>query len=257
MGYRESFEEICDWRDELHRSRAGMDLIDVIKARLKGESDGERQHLLRFILAQEYDAQGDRAAAKAVFHEDPTYQVHEWHRAMRETHDSLAIIEEVEERIRRESDRMKLKALNFVLGWEYSEIGDHAAYEAISLRMADADPDNPMWLISLAAHKQYAEQQPEAAMPIIDRAIDVAFSSGTFRRHALAVKARIALELKQYPIVEDMLRQILQLKFGRGNADIGVERDILDRLPPGSIDAEVARQYDEFCRAHGKLPAGG
>ena len=91
-------------------------------------------------------------------------------------------------------------------------------------------------------------------MSFIDRAIPVAYRSGVFRRHALATKARIALKLKRYDIVEGILKDILQLTFTRKNVDIGRERDILDRLPPGSIDPEVARQYDEFCRAKGKLP---
>lgn len=41
----------------------------------------------------------------------------------------------------------------------------------------------------------------------------------------------------------------MELKFTRGNADVGIERDFLDQLPPSSIDPEVARQYDEYCRA--------
>src|SRR5262245_57719958 len=112
-----------------------------------------------------------------------------------------------------------------------------------------------MPLISLAGQKLYFENRPELAMSIIDRAIPVAYRSGVFRRHALATKARIALQLKRYDVVESVLKDILQLTFNRRNFDIGRERDILDRLPPGSIDPEVARQYDKFCRAKGKLPS--
>ena len=36
--------------------------------------------------------------------------------------------------------------------------------------------------------------------------------------------------------------------------DIGRERDFFDRLPPDSIDPEVARQYNEYCLAVGLQP---
>jgi hypothetical protein len=80
----------------------------------------------------------------------------------------------------------------------------------------------------------------------------VAMRAGVFRRHALATKARIALALNAHAVVEDVLRRIMALTFTRGNIDIGVERDILDRLPPDSIDPQVARAYDDYCRARGK-----
>jgi hypothetical protein len=42
----------------------------------------------------------------------------------------------------------------------------------------------------------------------------------------------------------------MQLKMYPDIRDIG--RDFFDRLPPDSIDAEAARQYNEFCLAVGK-----
>jgi len=257
MGYRESFEEICDWRDEQSRVLAGAALVHAIEERIEREADPRKRRMLRYFLAREYKAQGDSAAAKAVFDQDPVHQIEDWHLEFSRTHNGPETICAIEEKIRNESDPMVLRALNFALGWEYRGVGDYTAYEAVSLRMFDAEPDEPVPLISLAEHKLLVQKQPEAAMPIIDRAIEVAFRSGIFRRHALATKARIALDLAQYHVVEEILRQIMQLEFGRGNADIGVERDFYDRLPPGSIDADVARQYDAFCRAKGKLPAGG
>ncbi len=57
--------------------------------------------------------------------------------------------------------------------------------------------------------------------------------------------------MKDFKIVEGVLTQIIQLGFEYGNTDVGFMRDFLDRLPPGSIDPEVARQYDEHCREGG------
>jgi hypothetical protein len=63
------------------------------------------------------------------------------------------------------------------------------------------------------------------------------------------VKARIALRRSDYRIVENALREIMDLTFTRGNVDFGAERDFLDELPPGAVDPGVARRYDEYCRA--------
>jgi len=126
--------------------------------------------------------------------------------------------------------------------------------EAVFLADFEAGPENPQPLILLATQKLQWEEQPEAAMPVIERAVEVALRVGMWRRHALGEKARVALALDRPAIVEDVLRQLMGLTFTRGNADCGVERDFLDRLPPGSIDADVARAYDEYCRERGALP---
>jgi hypothetical protein len=92
-------------------------------------------------------------------------------------------------------------------------------------------------------------------MPIVDRAVAAAMAAGVFRREALGVKARVAVELRDFVLVENVLQQIMALIFTRGNADIGVERDFFDRLPFGSIDPDVARAYDEYCLARGRRQA--
>jgi hypothetical protein len=38
----------------------------------------------------------------------------------------------------------------------------------------------------------------------------------------------------------------MELKFGPGHVDCGIERDFFDRLPPGVINDDVARRYDKF-----------
>jgi hypothetical protein len=126
------------------------------------------------------------------------------------------------------------------------------AAEAVHRVDADANPDEARPLISLATQKLYDENLPEDAMRIIDRAVAAATRSGLFRREALGVKARIALELGDYRAAEDVLRQIMGLAMTRGHIDIGAERDFFDRLPAGSIDPEVARAYHDYCRARGR-----
>jgi hypothetical protein len=161
----------------------------------------------------------------------------------------VANIGALEERIRRETDPLQVRHLKTLLAMDHASAGNYASAEAIRCQLFEEDPDDPMPLITLAEQKLYYDERPEDAMRIIDTALEPAYRSGTYRRHALAVKARIALQLEQYHLVEDVMRKIMELQFERGNFDIGRESDILERLPPGSIDPEVARRYDEYCRA--------
>jgi hypothetical protein len=254
MGYPESFNELEAWRSELRRSLAGAELIRAIEERIARETDPERRHILEHLLLQEHVAQGNSAAVEAIRARDPMREIHRWRDEWRESHRELDIVPALEERIRTEQHAGRLRALRALLAQEHRDRGDYIAAEAVYL--ADAETGHDRWrpLISLANQKLYDEDRPEEAMPIIDRAVAVAMGAGLFRREALGVKARIAAELEDYAAVENVLRQIMTLAFTRGNADVGAERDFLDRLPPGSIDPEVARAYDEYCRARGRRP---
>src|SRR6185437_11017046 len=84
------------------------------------------------------------------------------------------------------------------------------------------------------------------------RAVSVAMKAGVFRREALGMKARIALELSDYAMVQGVLRDIMALAFTRGNLDIGAERDFFDAWPPASIDPDVAKVYHDYCSARGQ-----
>jgi tetratricopeptide (TPR) repeat protein len=246
-------DEIFRWRDELRRSATGDDVIRAIEGRLRAERDPIKLRLLRFALAQEHDAQGDKAAADAIYGEDPQDAAHRWYENLRRTHTSTQIIEALQDRIRNNVDGAAARwELNWTLASEYCDRGDHAAAEAIYRRIFDDDPDDPLPLIRLSEQKLYYEAAPEEAMGLIDIALSSAYRSGDFRRHALAVKARIALQLKQYKAVEDVLKAIMQLEFNPESVDIGRERDILDRLPPGTIDEEIARRYDQYCTGRPK-----
>jgi hypothetical protein len=131
---------------------------------------------------------------------------------------------------------------------------DLDAAEKVNLEFFDQDPNDPFPLISAAAFKSMFQHQHEAAMSMIDRAIPVAYRTGLFAVHTLATKARIALELKQYDVVADVIRKIMDLDGEFLISDVRPERDFFDRLPPGAIDPELARRYDQYTadrRRHG------
>jgi len=252
MGYPESFNELERWWDRLCLASDGDAVIRAIEDEIGSESEPVRRRILFRFLYQEYVAQGRQDAADAIRGFDPSEQIHRWYNEWRRNAPDVDIIPALEDRIRNETDAVKLHELRSLLASAHTERRAFTAAEAVYLADIAVNPDDPLPLISLAGMKLYGEQEPEAAMPIIDRAIEVAMRTGVFRRHVLATKARIALELRSYEVIEEVMRRIMELTFTRGNADIGVERDILDRLPPASIDADVARAYEEYCAARGK-----
>jgi len=248
MDYQEVLDELFRWRDALHRTRDGIDVIRAIEERIEVESGTLILQPLYFMLAQEHEAQGNYAAAEAIHLQDPTNEVYRWYEDLERTSAGLELIHALEERIESEPDAAKRRELKLILAQEYRHEEDYAACEAIYLQLFKTKPDDPVPLTNLAEQKLCFESQPEAAMRIIDQAVEVAFGSGHFRRNALGVKARIALAMEDFKIVESVLIRIMQLGFEFGNSDVGFMRDFFDRLPPGSIDPELARLYDEHCR---------
>jgi tetratricopeptide (TPR) repeat protein len=252
MTFPEIFAELSSWHDQIRQAQSGSDLIRAIEARIQQESHPSRLRILNIFLAREHIAQGNEAAADIIRYNDPLEQVHRWHVEWREANSEADIIPILQTKLRDETEPNRRVALHHLLAEAYSDKGDYASAAEVRIRESNERPNEPMPLISLASQKFFEEERPEEAMRIIDQAIEVALREGTYRRLAFGMKARIALHLKNYPAVEDAIRQIMDLKFGRGNVDIGRERDFFDGLPPGSIDLEVARRYDEYSRARGK-----
>jgi hypothetical protein len=246
--HEEVLDELFRWRDGLYRTRYGIDVIRAIEERINVESVKAKLEPLYFMLAQEHEALGNYAAAEAIHLRDPINEVYRWYEDVERTSVGIEAIRVLKERIDGEPDAAKRRELKVILAQEYRHEEDYAACEAIYLQLFEEKLDDPVPLIKLAEQKLYFEREPEAAMRTIDRAIEVAYGSGNFRRNALGVKARIALAMEDFKAVEGVLTRIMQLGFEYGNIDVGFMRDFFDRLPPGSIDPEVARQYDEHYR---------
>ena len=157
----------------------------------------------------------------------------------------------IEARLENESDDEVRRSLNFELAGAYKMAGRFDEAERIYMMLFNQSPDEPMPLISLAGQKLYFEEDPATAMEVIDRAIEAAYRSSNFRRLALGTKARIALAQGKFSVVEDVLRRLLQLTHDSRGADIALERDFFDRLPPGAINETVARRFDHYSRRAG------
>jgi tetratricopeptide (TPR) repeat protein len=188
MAYPESFNEIDRWCQELRRTHVGEDIVRALEERIEAESDPDRLHILNWFLAGEYEAQGNEAAAESVRRRDPVEEIYLWHQEWQQSQPDMDIIPAIEDRIRRESHPSRLHVLRYLLADAHRDRGNYAASEAAFLADFDADPEKPQPLIFLASQKLYDEEQPEAAMPVIDRAVDVALRFGMFRRNALGSK---------------------------------------------------------------------
>ena len=252
MGYPESFNELEQWRDALRTSLSGEAVIHAIEARIAGESDPDRLQILDHLLAQEHAAQGNHEAARAIRARRPDQEIYRWHDAWRESHRDGDVVAALEQKIASETHPQKLHVLRSILADEHRRRRDYLAAEAVNLADAAANPDNPRPLIALATQKFCDEDLLDEAMRYADRAVAAAMRSGLFRREALGVKARIAEQLADYRMIEDILRQIMALIVTRGHVDTGAERDFFDRLPSGSIDPDLASAYHDYCSARGR-----
>jgi tetratricopeptide (TPR) repeat protein len=253
---RESRYRINRWVDDLRLSDAtGDERIGAVEDRLKVEADETAIEVLKVCLAIEHTEQGNEAVADALWREVLS-EVDYWYRKLTRTNRRAfdKNIRAIEDRIRANPDAPEVDELYRCLSDQYSAHGDFAAAEAINLELAERHPDDPLPLNSVATNKLSFLNQPEEAMDVINRALEVAHRTGELRRYTLGNKARIALDLKRYDIVEGVLKEIMQLKIDPDVPDIGRERDFFDRLPPDSIDPEIARQYNEYCLAVGLQP---
>jgi len=174
--------------------------------------------------------------------------VEDWIEQTRRAGGGGNLVRAIEARLKNERDEVTRSVLNLALADAYEAAGGFRDAERILRMEFRKSPDEPMPLIMLARQKLYRENQPEVAMRVIDRAIEAAFRSGNFRRLALGVKARIALQQKKFGIVEDVLRRLLALRNDTRGVDVEPERDFFDRLPPSAVDESLAREFDEYSR---------
>lgn len=112
--------------------------------------------------------------------------------------------------------------------------------------MIDELPDDVHFPMKKAFLYHYILDDPESALPCIEIALERAHRSGISHREALGVKARILLALGRGKELSDVLEQIMSMQMIKGVADIGRERDFVDRAPPGLISEDVLRRYNEF-----------
>jgi len=123
---------------------------------------------------------------------------------------------------------------------------DSEAVDVID-EMIEFDADDVRFPIRRAFQYLYFIKDLDEALLSIDRALERAYRTGFFRREALGVKARILLKLGRSEDLTRVLEDIMSMKMIKGVADVGRERDFVDRAPSGMIPEDILARYNEFC----------
>src|SRR3981189_1786107 len=90
-------------------------VIHAMEKRIEAERDDRRLQILNWFLANEHEAQGNEAAARAVRCRDPAVEIHDWHYEWMKNPPDIDIIPVLEDRIRGETHPARLHALRFLL----------------------------------------------------------------------------------------------------------------------------------------------
>jgi hypothetical protein len=96
----------------------------------------------------------------------------------------------------------------------------------------------------------------QRALQAIETAIAKARLTGAFLRYCLNDRARIAVSMSRWDLVEETLREILSSTPRPAEVtDIRLEDDFLARVPEGAIDSEVLSRYRGALSAQEKRRA--
>lgn len=122
-----------------------------------------------------------------------------------------------------------------------------AAEQAVQER-----PEDPLtWCALAMAHRDPAlgVDALQHALHAIETAIGKARATGAYLRYCLNDRARIAVAMSRWDLLEQTLRETLEIPPRRGVVDIRLEDDFLRTIPEGVVDHELLRRYREACAA--------
>jgi tetratricopeptide (TPR) repeat protein len=125
---------------------------------------------------------------------------------------------------------------------ELVRVGRLKEAEKLLLEDVDAEPNNPLPLMSLATHYHYSDRLPEAKS-YIRRAVTVAKRTRTLAYGTLGQQARVAISAKDWRLLARTLRDMTAYRHKTGNADCFPEADFLARIPPGAVPDSVIAAF--------------
>jgi hypothetical protein len=174
------------------------------------------------------------------------YDAIDWYDGLKKVHGSTDVSAAVIEKLRKSENPLERRALMQALSWEHRRNGRYQEAEKVLEAEAALDPSDAMPLINLAELALYHRNDPAAALSLVNRAVTVANLSGHFRRHALGVKARIALAMDDYTLLADCLVEIAAVELLRGQRDVGKEHDFFDRADKKRLPPHSATAFQQF-----------
>jgi hypothetical protein len=104
-------------------------------------------------------------------------------------------------------------------------------------------PRDPYPLIALTEHYHYYALDLRKAKLLIARALEKARAIREFVYHSLGVQARLAIETRDWKLLEKSLRELTTYRHKTGNPDVFPEKDFLARIPPHVVSSEVVAAY--------------
>ena len=155
------------------------------------------------------------------------------------------IVEEVAARFRSASSEERYWLFAPLVSFLLRAFRDSEAVQIVD-EMIGQCPDDVLFPIEKASLYLSFLKDSEKALSCIDLALQQAYRSGEFRRNALGVKARILVNLRRGEQLSEVLEEIMSMQMIKGVADVGRERDFVDRAPPGLIPEDVLARYNQF-----------
>lgn len=135
------------------------------------------------------------------------------------------------------------------LASEYQLLGKlEAAEDAIKKRI-DLDPDKPEAWLQLASHYYGVVHDLPKALSTVEVAVEKAAREGNFVRQAHAERIRIALETKNYSVVESSLAKLIEYTPKPGSIDVELESDFLPRIPASGVRNDLVENYKKLAHA--------
>ena len=137
----------------------------------------------------------------------------------------------------------ELFALRCELVEEFQRHGRHGEAEAVLHTEIEREPTEPFHSLRLAEHYHYYDVDLPRSLAFVSEAIAKAKSDGKFGYQALAVQARLAIEVHDWSLLEATLRDLAEYRHTPGNADVFPETDFLARIPAGVVPPSVVEAY--------------
>lgn len=161
------------------------------------------------------------------------------------------VISHVKEELKTTADTLERLCLLTELTTAYQIIDEPGKAEAAIHEQISLAPDDPIIRTTLAEHYHYFQGDHAKALGVIENAIEMAIGQGQFVRALHGVRIRIALKLKDYGVIENSLRTLLQYKPEVGS-DVVLEDDFVDRIPLNVISGDLLNRYREAAKAEKK-----
>lgn len=134
-------------------------------------------------------------------------------------------------------------ALNCLLSGEYVRFGMYDEAELLMREGIGKFPHQPIPRITLADFLVIPRDDLEQALAVAEEAVTTALADGNFVRDAYNCRARVAVKSKNYALLEDTLRELIDYRPKPGGVNGRYESYFLDSLPESTLDEELRKKY--------------